>query len=287
MIVAVASGKGGTGKTTLATALAVSLDQDVTLMDCDVEEPNAALMLHPEWSATDPVYTPVPKYEGAKCTQCGKCAEVCAYNALALVGKTVMVFEQLCHGCGACFYFCEAGAITEARREIGTVECGRADRVEVVQGRLNLSEVLAPTVIKAVKKEWMQSPRAIIDCPPGMSCPVVEALDGVDYCLVAAEDTPFGLHDMEALIEVLKILKVPFGVVINREGMGDGRVAAYCRKRGIPVLLTIPFDRKIARLVGRGQVFVREMPEWREPLQGLWNKIEEVMSGARTGSAER
>lgn len=285
MIVAVASGKGGTGKTTLATALAVSLEEQVTLMDCDVEEPNAALMLHPTWSSKDPVYTPVPHFDATKCNQCGKCAEVCAYNALALVGKTVMIFDQLCHGCGACFYFCEPKAITEERREIGTIETGRAEPIQVVQGRLNLGEVVAPTVIKAVKKDWMGSTRGIIDCPPGMSCPVVEALDEVDFCIVAAEDTPFGLHDMEALIKVLEVLHVPFGVVINREGMGDGRVAAFCQKRGIPVLMSIPFDRKIARLVGRGEVFVREMPEWREPLRDLWNKMEGMMSGARTGSA--
>ncbi|RJX20562.1 MAG: (4Fe-4S)-binding protein [Desulforudis sp.] len=285
MIVAVASGKGGTGKTTLSAALADSLEQEVTLLDCDVEEPNAALLLHPEWEDRYPVHTPVPVYQADCCTQCGECVSVCTYNALAKIGDWIMVFNQLCHGCGACVYFCTTGSLSEDAREIGSVQCGRSGRIQVVQGLLNLGEVLAPTVIKAVKRESGGASRVIIDCPPGTSCPVIAALDQVDFCLIVAEDSAFGLHDMQALMEVLRVMHVPFGVIVNRAGLGDGRVLRFCRQEGVKVLESVPFDRQIARLTGRGRLFTAEIPEWREKMRRVWSEVEGMVSGARAGSA--
>ncbi|MBU4532359.1 MAG: ATP-binding protein [Eubacteriales bacterium] len=285
MMVAVASGKGGTGKTTLSAALADALGDEVILLDCDVEEPNAALLMHPEWLDRYPVHTPVPTFRADDCTQCGECVSVCAYNALAKIGDDILVFNQLCHGCGACLYFCTPRALTEDYRQIGSVQCGHSGNVRVVEGRLNLGEVLAPVVIKAVKRECKDASRVIVDSPPGTSCPVIAALDGVDFCVIVAEDSAFGLHDMQALVEVLRVLQIPFGVVVNRAGLGDDRVLRFCEREGIRVLESIPFDRQIARLTGRGYLFTAEMPEWRPKMRRIWSEIEGVLSGARNSSA--
>lgn len=285
MIVAVASGKGGTGKTTLSAVLADALEDEVVLLDCDVEEPNAALLMHPQWLERYPVHTPVPAFRADDCTHCGECVSVCAYNALADIGDSIMVFDQLCHGCGACVYFCTPGALTEDYRQIGSVQYGHSGNVRVVEGRLNVGEVLAPVVIKAVKRECKDAPHVIVDSPPGTSCPVIAALDGVDFCVIVAEDSAFGLHDMQALVEVLRVLQIPFGVVVNRAGLGDDRVLRFCEREGIRVLESIPFDRQIARLTGRGYLFTAEMPEWRPKMRRIWSEIEGVLSGAGNSSA--
>jgi len=288
MIISVASGKGGTGKTVVATSLALSLiDKDrVQLLDCDVEEPNAHIFLKPAITKSEPVYIQVPKVDEKKCTYCGKCAEVCAYNAMAVFPEHVLVFPELCHGCGACSYLCPEKAISEEGREIGIVESGHSDGIEFVQGKLKVGEAMATPVIRKVKEHTCDARVVIIDVSPGTSCPVVESVKGSDFCLLVTEPTPFGLSDLILAVETVKELKVPCGVVINRVGVGDGKVEEYCLKEKIPILLTIPLDSEIARLYSRGVALVEGMPQWKESFLELLERILEIVH-ERSGSLKR
>lgn len=283
MVVSVASGKGGTGKTLVATSLAlsVSADRKVQLLDCDVEEPNANILLHVTIEQRQPVYVPVPKIDQTKCTYCGKCAQVCAYHALAVLKNTVLVFSELCHGCGACSYLCAESAITEERREVGVVEIGSSSNLELIQGRLNVGEARATPVIKGVKRHVNETEVAIIDVSPGTACPVIEAMRGSDFCLLVTEPTPFGLSDLTLAVEVTRKLGIPCGVVINRVGVGDQGIEKYCHREGIPILLTIPLDRKIATLYSSGIPLVEGIPGWRDQFSKLFRDIEGIVS-ART-----
>ena len=268
MIVAVASGKGGTGKTLVATSLALSIsDKPAQLIDCDVEEPNAHIFLKPRIEKTEPVCTPVPVIDEAKCTHCGKCAEVCQFNALAVLPETVVVFANLCHGCGGCVIACPEKAISEGAREVGTIERGQAGNTGFAHGKLNVGEAMAPPVIRAVKKLIANNSDTIIDVPPGTSCPVIESVRNSDFVLLVTEPTPFGLSDLELAVEMLKSLNLPHAVIINRAGLGDDSVEEYCRAQGIPVILKIHFDRKIAEGYSRGIPLVEMQPEMREKLQ--------------------
>ncbi len=288
MIISVASGKGGTGETLVATSLALSLKNEykVQLLDCDVEEPNDHVLLKPVFTRSEAVCIPVPKIDEGKCTYCGKCVEVCAYHALAVFPKNVLVFPTLCHGCGACSYFCPEKAITEVGREIGVVECGHSDGVEFAHGKLNVGEAMATPVIRRVKGQANRDGTVIIDVSPGTSCPVVESIKDSDFCLLVTEPTPFGLSDLILAVETVKELEVPFGVVINRAGVGDRKVEEYCLREGIPVLLTIPLDTEIARLNSRGITLVEGMPQWKESFIGLFDRIREIMN-ARSGCLKR
>ncbi|HEU65097.1 MAG TPA: 4Fe-4S dicluster domain-containing protein [Chloroflexi bacterium] len=283
MIVSVASGKGGTGKTLVATSLALSLSDNynVQLLDCDVEEPNANILLHLAVNQSQPVYIPIPRVDETKCTYCGKCAEVCAYNAIAVVKEKVLIFPELCHGCGACSYLCPEGAITEKGREVGVVERGSSGNLELIQGKLNIGEAMAPPVIRGVKKYIDPENIVIIDVPPGTSCPVVEAVEGSDFCLLVTEPTPFGLNDLTLAVEVARVLDIPCGVVINRDGVGDDKVDRYCQEQGIPVLLKIPLDRSIALLYSKGIPLVEGMPRWREEFLRLFQGIKDIIAARR------
>jgi MinD superfamily P-loop ATPase len=283
MIISVASGKGGTGKTLVATSLALSLSDNykVQLLDCDVEEPNANILLHLAVKQSQPVYIPIPEVDGTKCTYCGKCAEVCAYNAIAVLKEKVLVFPELCHGCGACSYLCPESAITEERRGVGVVERGDSRNLELIQGRLNIGEAMAPPVIRDVKKYIDPANIVIIDVPPGTSCPVVEAVKGSDFCLLVTEPTPFGLNDLSLAVEVVRELGIPCGVVINRVGVGNQEVEQYCHREGIPVLLRIPLDRKIALLYSQGIPLIEGMPRWREEFLRLFQDITDVIAASR------
>jgi MinD superfamily P-loop ATPase len=280
MIISVASGKGGTGKTLVATSLALSLSDNykVQLLDCDVEEPNANIILHLAINQSQPVYIPIPKVDEAKCTYCGKCAEVCAYNAIAVLKNKVLVFPELCHGCGACFYLCPESAITEKGREMGVVERGYSGNLELIQGRLNVGEAMASPVIREVKKYIDPANMVIIDVPPGTSCPVIEAVKGSDFCLLVTEPTPFGLNDLSLAVEVVRKLGIPCGVVINRVGVGDEEVERYCHREGIPILLKIPLDRNIALLYSKGIPLVEGMPRWREEFLRLFQDIKSIVA---------
>jgi MinD superfamily P-loop ATPase len=280
MIISVASGKGGTGKTLVATSLALSLraKHKVQLLDCDVEEPNANILLGLAMTHSQPVYIPIPRIDDAKCNYCGKCAEVCAYNAIAVVKKKVLVFPELCHGCGACSYLCPEGAITEEGKEVGVVERGDSENLEVVHGRLNVGEAMAPPVIREVKKDIDHGSVVIIDVPPGTSCPVVEAVKGSDFCLLVTEPTPFGLNDLSLAVEVTRELDIPRGVIINRAGVGSDEVEKYCHREEIPILLKIPLDRNIATLYSRGIALVEGVPRWRQEFIRLFQEIEGMLA---------
>jgi MinD superfamily P-loop ATPase len=283
MILAVASGKGGTGKTLVATSLALSLEGErpVQLLDCDVEEPNAHILLRPALTSSTPVLVPIPRVDKEKCTYCRVCSEACAYNAIAVMGKNVLVFPELCHGCGVCTYVCPEKAISEEGREVGVVEEGQADEVRFAHGRLAIGEAMAGPVIRAVKQRADRGSTVIIDVPPGNSCPVVEAVRGSDFCLLVTEPTPFGLHDLALAVELARKLAIPCGVVINRDGSGDEGVERYCAQQRIPVLLKIPLDRRIAELYCRGQTLVAGMPSWRSAFHDLLNSIERVAAAGR------
>lgn len=278
MILAVASGKGGTGKTLVATSLALSLEDrgQVQLLDCDVEEPNAHVLLRPALTRTWPVVVPVPRVDEKRCTYCRICSEACAYNAIAVTGEHVLVFPELCHGCGVCSHVCPEKAITEEWRGVGVVEEGRAGEIRFVHGRLGIGEAMAGPVIRAVKRRVDPRGPVIVDVPPGNSCPVVEAVMGSDFCLLVTEPTPFGLHDLAVAVELARTLGIPCGVVINRDGSGDQGVERYCAEQDIPVLLRIPLDRRIAELYCRGQSLVAGMPTWRQAFLDLWESAREL-----------
>lgn len=277
MIIAVANGKGGTGKTTVATNLALVLAREMKIqfLDCDVEEPNAHLFLKPELKSSEPVSIQVPQVAQERCSYCGLCAEVCAFNAIMVGKETVLIFEQLCHGCGGCAYFCPEKAIGEIDRPIGLLESGTAGAISFVHGKLNPGEALSPPLIKAVKETIDPSSLTIIDAAPGGSCPVVEAIRGSDYCLLVTEPTPFGLNDLAIAVELLKKLRLPGGVVINRSlgGGGEASIVSYCRGEGIPILLKIPWDRELASLYARGEPVAEHLPDWRNLFTELGRRI--------------
>jgi len=272
--IAVASGKGGTGKTSLAVNLALSLGR-AQVLDCDVEEPNAHILLKPEVEGTSPVELMVPRILEERCDHCGDCARFCQFHALFVAGETAMVFPELCHSCGGCSLVCPRDAIVEEPRQIGRVIRGSAGEVDLVFGEINVGEPLAVPIISAVKEHMSKDGTVILDAPPGTACPVVETIHGSDFCLMVTEPTPFGLHDLQVAVEVVRILGIPMGVVVNFAGIGDRGVHDFCEERGIPVMMEIPFDRRIAELYSRGIPFVEAMPEWRQRFTELAGLIEE------------
>ncbi len=277
MKIAIASGKGGTGKTTVAVNLACVLangGQAVQYVDCDVEEPNGHIFLKPAITVTEFAGIPVPVVDEDKCTGCRKCADVCQYHAIAVL-QTALVFPELCHGCGGCALVCPAGAIREESRPIGVVETGAADGVAFAQGRLNVGEPMAPPLIRAVKKKAHAKGVVILDAPPGTSCPVVTTVRDADYVLLVTEPTPFGLNDLKLAVELIRQLGVRHGVVINRADSGDQRVRDYCGAEEVPVLGEIPDDRRVAEAYSRGELAARALPEWADRMQQLWHRLRE------------
>lgn len=281
MIISVASGKGGTGKTLIATSLALSLKNKyrVKLLDCDVEEPDDHIFMEPEFSHQEMVSIPVPEIDTRKCNYCGKCASACVYKAIAVWGKQILTFPQLCHGCGACSYLCPQRAILEVPRSIGIIESGQADGIDLVHGKLDVGEAMAPPVIRKVRTFAAGDKLNIIDSPPGTSCPVITAVKDTDFCLLVTEPTPFGLNDLVLAVEAVRELKIPCGVIINRNTGGDNTVEQYCQKEGIPVLLTIPLDTRIASLYSRGITLVKGMPEWEPRFLELFEKLNRSKGG--------
>jgi len=277
MLVAVASGKGGTGKTTVAVSLAVVAAEEhpVVLADCDVEEPNAHILLRPSIEEREDVSVPVPRFDEEKCTHCGECAKACRFNALAVLPSSVAFFENLCHSCGVCTLVCSEGAVTERERVIGVIERGRAGGVEFIGGRLNTGEARPTPLIKSIKSRLEgEGKDGLIDVSPGTSCPMVEAVRGVDFVLLVTEPTPFGLNDLKLSVETLRTLGLPFGVFINRSDIGEG-VAEWAASGGIDVLASIPFDRRIAEGYSRGEPPVVVSEKWRERFLQLWHRLKE------------
>ncbi|MFO7694712.1 MAG: ATP-binding protein [Vicinamibacterales bacterium] len=272
MILGVASGKGGTGKTTVAVNLARVFGSEVLLADCDVEEPNAHLFLGGTLLDVRQVGIPVPQMEASLCNACGQCARVCRYHAIVSFGTRPLLFPEMCHGCGGCALVCPTGAISEVERRIGVVETTRDGNITLVQGRLDVGVAMAPPLIRAVKARLRAGMPAIVDAPPGTSCPVIATLRGVDAVALVTEPTPFGLHDLALAVDMVRELGIPFGVVVNRVGIGDDRVHAFCRRERIPVLVDIPEDRRIAEVYSRGGLIADELPEYRPLFRQLTDR---------------
>jgi MinD superfamily P-loop ATPase len=246
MIISVASGKGGTGKTLISTSLALSLGKNIQFLDCDVEEPNAHIFLKPKIKKRENVHVLVPVVDEKKCDYCGKCAEVCEYNAIVVAKNKVLIFSELCHSCGGCVLLCPRNAFSEKGREVGHLELGKAGDIDFIAGVLNVGEAMPVPMVSAVKKRMDPSKTVIIDASPGTSCPVVEAVKGSDYCVLVTESTPFGLADLKLAVAVLTKMKIPCGVVINKYDAAYPKVEEFCGAEKIPLLLKIPEDRMIA-----------------------------------------
>ena len=290
MQLVVASGKGGTGKTTLATSLALSLDPASTaFLDCDVEAPNAHLFLKPEFDRREEVGILLPQVDESKCTYCGRCAEVCQFHAIAVFGQKTLVFPELCHGCGSCTLVCPEGAISEELDVLGVLESGRTENgMFFARGLMDVGEPMAVPIICQLKK-WDVVPRSsnpdhvlILDAPPGTSCPVVETVRGADFAILVTEPTPFGLHDLRLMVEVVRDLGIPSGVIINRDGVGTQDVAHYCEAQNLPVLMRIPLDREIGRAIAAGEALITARPAYAEKMRGLFSRIQsQILEAAR------
>jgi MinD superfamily P-loop ATPase len=269
--ITIASGKGGTGKTTIAVNLAYVLAQQgeaVHLVDCDVEEPNAHIFLKPQLEGLRPVSIPTPEVDAALCTGCGECGEMCQYGAIVVVMKKVLTFPALCNGCGGCMLVCPEKAITEVPREIGVIEEGTAGRMRFTHGVLNVGEARATPIIRELTRN-PAGKTVILDAPPGTSCPVVESVRSADYVVLVTEPTPFGLNDLELAVGMVRELEKPFAVVINRADTGDDSVGDYCTEQDIPVPLEIPDSREIAEAYSRGELIAESVQGYGEGLMKL------------------
>lgn len=278
MVVSFASGKGGTGKTIVATSLALYVSEkgiNLIFLDCDVEEPNSALFLKPLIRKTSKVGIPIPIVDFKKCTYCGKCADVCTYNAIAVVKDNVLVFPELCHGCGGCSLFCPEKAISEKIRDIGVIEEGNTNGIKFIQGRLNPGESMVVPLVREVKEKMVKDSETttIIDVPPGTSCPVVESIKGSDFVILITEPTPFGLNDLKLAVETVRKLEIDFGIIINRVGIGDEKVEEYCKLENIPVIAKIPYSRDVAVLYSYGIPMLIEGEKYREIFHRIWEEI--------------
>jgi MinD superfamily P-loop ATPase len=277
--VAIASGKGGTGKTTVAVNMARVFGAPIQLLDCDVEEPNDHLFLGGAAPVLETFSVPVPRVDEALCDACGECGRFCEYHAIVSFGAKPLVFPELCHACGGCAKVCPQRAITETDRRIGVIETAQSERVTLVQGRLDVGVAMAPPLIRAVRSRARDGVPVILDAPPGTSCPVIAAIRGADCVALVTEPTPFGLHDLKLAVDMVRELGLPFGVVVNRVGVGDGRIHAYCGEQGVPILLEIPDDRRIAEAYSRGELVVDALPEYRALFAGLLERLT-AMSGS-------
>lgn len=274
MIVAVASGKGGTGKTTVTASLAAVWDRPLAAVDLDVEEPNLHLFLRPELGAPEDVPMEIPVVDEERCTRCRACVDLCQFRAITLLGEHLLVFPEMCHGCGGCFLVCPEKALSPGARILGVLEQGVAGPARFLMGRLRVGEAMSPPLMRAVKArlEAMlaeQPADAVIDAPPGVSCPAVNAVMDSDVILLVTEPTPFGLHDFRLAHQAFAPMGKPLGVVVNRAGIGDDSVQAYCREQGLPLLAEIPYSRAVAEAYARGRVVATLGPEHAAVFAGL------------------
>jgi MinD superfamily P-loop ATPase len=275
--IAVASGKGGTGKTTVAVCLALTAAASggtVQYLDCDVEEPNGHIFLKPHLDVGIAATVPIPEVIADRCNGCGRCADVCEYNAIAVVKGEVLIFPELCHSCGACRLFCREEAIVDANRSVGTIESGSAEGgLFFIRGVLDIGQIASPAVIAAVKEAAGGAAISFIDCPPGTSCPVIEAVKDADLVLLVTESTPFGLHDLTLAVEMTRALDIPFAVILNRCDLGTDNVETYCMREGIPIVLSIPDDRRIAQAYAEGQSVFAVLPSYKVLFAEGWERI--------------
>ncbi|MFP4383382.1 MAG: ATP-binding protein [Spirochaetia bacterium] len=273
MFLAVASGKGGTGKTTVSLNLARVLGPEVVLADCDVEEPNCHLFLDGYPGKRSSVNIRIPEVDEDRCTSCGECGAFCQFNAIVSVKTKPLVFPELCHGCGGCTKVCPEGAVHETDREIGVVETIHTGDITLIQGRLNVGVAIAPPVVRAVKARLKKDGLTVLDAPPGTGCTVSVTIAGADYVVLVTEPTPFGLNDLKLSVEMVRELGIPAGVVINRSGIGDGRMVRYLESEGIPLLGEIPDDRRVAEAYSRGKLMTDEFPRYRRIFLELAGEI--------------
>ena len=280
MRIAIASGKGGAGKTTVAVALAFAADGPVHLLDCDVEEPNAGLYVRPQWQGHAPGVIPVPAIDDSRCSACGACSALCQFNAIATLGGRAIAFPELCHGCGGCVRVCPTGAITETPLVVGEISWGQQGDITICQGRLDVGRAMAPPVIRAVLQR-LPPPETltIIDCPPGTSCPMVTAVRQADLVLLVSEPTPFGLHDLRLALETVRTLGRPFAVAINRCDSGDDRLETWLGEQGAPIAFRIPDSRPLAEACSRGASPLEAMPELGPPLRQWLRSVGPGASG--------
>ncbi|MBU1041592.1 MAG: ATP-binding protein [Proteobacteria bacterium] len=286
MIYAIASGKGGTGKTTVTASLAALWNRPVTAVDLDVEEPNLHLFLHPELTSEEPAFMEVPVADPERCTLCGQCAAFCQFKALSVMGKTLLVFPEMCHGCGGCLLLCPEKALSPGGRELGQIvsghfRAGRSEDASFFMGRLRVGEAMSPPLMRQVKARLPVGGAAgdiLIDSPPGVSCPAVNAVMDADVLVLVTEPTPFGLHDFQLAVQAFRPLGKPLGAVINRSGLGDAGVQDYCRAEGIPVWAEIPFNRAVAEAYSRGEVAARAVPELRDVILALMERMQAAAS---------
>jgi MinD superfamily P-loop ATPase len=265
MNIAVASGKGGTGKSTISTNLAYLLSEeykDVAIIDCDVEEPNCHIFLKPLIEKTDKTYSEIPKIDNLKCNSCRKCIEVCEFNALAMIGKELLVFPELCHSCGACWELCPNNSMTRTHKEIGIIEQGRSDKLYFIHGKTKIGEPMSPPLIKKIKQAGKKHKIQIWDCPPGTSCPVINAVEGADIVLMVTEPTPFGLYDLKLAIDVMNKLKKQIFIIINKSSENDEIIDSYAKENNIKILTRIPDDKRIAVSYSNGALILKELPEY-------------------------
>ncbi|OAG28593.1 ATP-binding protein [Thermodesulfatator autotrophicus] len=277
MIIAVASGKGGTGKTTVSVALTEALS--ARLLDADVEEPNAHLFLRPKIEEETPVYRMVPKVDESLCSFCGECKKICRFNAITVFPGTVLVFPELCHGCYGCLEVCPEKCITEAQVPLGKILAGKAKEIFLAYGELKVGEAMASPLIKELKKRYLDPQGLnIIDCPPGTACPVLTAVHGVDFCLLVTEPTPFGLHDLKQAVCAFETMGIPMGVVINRAREPYGPLHEFLKEKKIPVLLEIPEERAIAEAYAQGKTLLQAKPEMKKDFENLYTQITEALT---------
>ena len=278
-VIAIASGKGGTGKTTIATNLAyyvARLGQKVQYLDCDVEEPNGHIFLKPQIDRSQDVTVDVPEVDLEKCTACGKCGQICQYGAIVCIKENVLTFEQLCHACGGCWLVCPVDAIKAKPLKVGDIEFGKAGDIDFVHGRLRVGHVRTPSVIKQVKKHIKENHLAIIDVAPGTSCPVVEAVRDVNFVLLVTEPTPFGLNDLKLAVELVREMDLPFAVAINRQGIGNDQVEEYCTAENIDIVMKLPDDRRIAEAYSSGQMIIDALPQYKEQFSVVYEYLDSL-----------
>ncbi|MBN2329273.1 MAG: ATP-binding protein [Candidatus Omnitrophica bacterium] len=288
MRIAIASGKGGTGKTTISSNLAYTeakKGKKVVYVDCDVEEPNGHLFLKPEIVSTRPVGIMVPSVDQDLCNHCGLCGQICEYSAIVCLGSETLVFPEMCHSCGGCWLVCPENAISQVMKEMGRVEIGRAGSIDFVQGVLNIGEAMSPPVIRAVKKAMPESEIQILDAPPGTSCPVIETIRDCDYLILVTEPTPFGLNDLILAVDMVRTLHYSFGVIINRADLGYSDVQDYCRRQHIPILAEFPDDRRAAEAYSKGYLVSEVIPEFAGLLDGLVDRIQFELESDKVGAS--
>jgi len=274
MILTIASGKGGTGKTTVSVNLALSLGR-VQLIDCDVEEPNDNIFIKATINSTQDVNTEIPEINYEKCISCGKCADFCSFNAIIDLPSGIKIFPGLCHSCGGCKLVCPNEAISWKDKKIGIIRKGINDELYFSEGILDIGESRPTPIIKALKYQIRSDIDVILDCPPGTSCSFLETVKGSDFCILVTEPTPFGLNDLKLAVDALREMDISFGVVINREGIGDEGVELFCDREEIPIILKIPHNEDIAKLYSKGKTFVNELPWLKDELISMFNNIKD------------